>query len=132
MLYFGLVEPHFRSCCTVWGSCGVTTRKTLDKLQNIDIRIITNSAYDVSVGPLLRQLQVPIISDVIMQESANMVYKALNAEAPLYLTEQFTRVSAITSRPLRSSNLSLKLKSHWTRRGAARHDADLIWFESHD
>ena len=26
----------------------------------------------------------------------------------------------------------LKLKSHWTRRGAARHDADLIWFESHD
>ena len=36
-----------------------------------------------------------------------MVYKALNTEVPLYLTEQFTRVSDITSRTLRSSNLSL-------------------------
>ena len=37
-----------------------------------------------------------------------MVYKALNAEAPIYLAEQFTRVSYITSRTLRSSNLSLR------------------------
>ena len=70
--------------------------------------IITNSAYDVSVGPLLKQLQLPSISDMIKQESASMVYKALNAEAPIYLAEQFTRVSDITSRTLRSSNLSLR------------------------
>ena len=66
MLYLGLVEPHFRYCCSVWGSCGATTRKTLDKLLNRAMRIITNSTYDVSVGPLLRQqLQLPSISDVI-------------------------------------------------------------------
>ena len=42
------------------------------------------------------------------------VYKALTAEAHLYLKEQFTRVSTITSRTLRGSNLSLcppRLKS---------------------
>ena len=100
MLYLGLVEPHFR----YW----VTTRKTLDKLQNRAIRIITNIAYYVSAGPLLRQLQLPSISDMIMQESASMVYKALDAEAPLYLTEQFTRVSVIASRTLLGSNLSLR------------------------
>ena len=105
ILYLGLVEPHFRYCCSVWGSCGVTTRKNLDKLHNRAIRIITNSSYDVSVGPLLRQLPFPSISDMIMQESASMVYEALNAEAPLYLTEQFTRVSAIASITLRGSNL---------------------------
>ena len=38
MLYLGLVEPHFIYC---------TTPKTLDKLHNRAIRIITNSAYDV-------------------------------------------------------------------------------------
>ena len=102
------VGPHFRYCCSVWGSCGATTRKALDKLQNRAIRIITNSAYDVSVGPLLKQLQLPSISDMIKQESASMVYKALNAEAPIYLAEQFSRVSYITSRTLRSSNLSLR------------------------
>ena len=62
----------------------------------------------MSVGPLLKQLQLPSISDLIMQEFASMVYKALNAEAPPYLAEQFTRVSAVTSRPLRSSNLNLR------------------------
>ena len=36
----------------------------------------------------------------------DMVYKALNAEEPIYLAEQFTRVSDMTSRTLRSSNLS--------------------------
>ena len=101
-------EPHFRHCYSVWGSCGVTTRKTLDKLQNRATRIITNSAYDVSVGLLLRQLQLPCISDMIMQESASMVYKALNSEASFYLTEQFNRVSPITSRTLHGSNLSLR------------------------
>ena len=30
------------------------------------------------------------------QKSASMFYKALNAEASLYLKEQFTRVSTIT------------------------------------
>ena len=108
MLYLGLVEPHFRYCCSVWGACGITSRKTLDKLQNRAIHIIANSGYDMFVGPLLRQLQLPSISDMIMQESASMVYKALNAEAPLYLTEQLTRVSDITIRTLRSSNLSLR------------------------
>ena len=37
-----------------------------------------------------------------------MVYKVLNSEAPIYLAEQLTRVSDITSSTLRSSNLSLR------------------------
>ena len=68
----------------------------------------TNSAHDVSLGPLLKQLQLPSISDMIKQEPASMVYKALNAEAPICLAEQLTRVSDITSRTLRSSSLSLR------------------------
>ena len=51
MLYLGLVEPHFRYCCSVWGACGVTSRKTPDKLQNTAICIITDSGYNLSVGP---------------------------------------------------------------------------------
>ena len=115
MLYLGLVEPHFRYCCSAWGSYGATTRKTLDKLQNRAIHIIKNSAYDVSVGPLLKQLQLPSISDVIKQESASMVYKALHAEAPIYLA---SAVTDITSMTLRSSNLSLR--QWWDLAGSHR------------
>ena len=45
VLYQGLVEPHFRFCCSVWGTCGVTTRCTLEKLQNRAIRIITDACF---------------------------------------------------------------------------------------
>ena len=41
---------------------------------------------------LLRQLYLSSTSDMIKQDSASMEYKVLNAEAPNYLTEQFTRV----------------------------------------
>ena len=82
ILSFGPVEPHFRYCCSVWDSCGVTTPKTLDKLQNRAICVSTNSASDVFIGPLLRLLQLLRISDMITQQPASMVYKALNAEAP--------------------------------------------------
>ena len=54
------------------------------------------------------QLLLPCISDMIKQESAGMLYKELNAEAPIYFPEQFTRVSDITSRTLLSSDLSLR------------------------
>ena len=33
MLYLGLVEPHFRYCCSVWGSCGTVLRQKIEKLQ---------------------------------------------------------------------------------------------------
>ena len=44
----------------------------------------------------------------VKQEYTSIVYKALNAEAPLYVTEQFTGASPITSQTLLGSNLSLR------------------------
>ena len=43
MLYLGLVEPHFRYCCSVWGSCDTVLRQKIEKLQNKAVRIITFS-----------------------------------------------------------------------------------------
>ena len=65
MLYQGLVESHFRYCCSVWGTCGVTSRCNLEKLQNRVIRIITDSPYDSPAKPLLRQLRLPSIVEMI-------------------------------------------------------------------
>ena len=45
-LYAGIVEPHFRYCCSVWGCCGVTEKSHLQKLQNRAARIITSSSFD--------------------------------------------------------------------------------------
>ena len=80
MLYQGLLAPHFRYCCSVWGTCGVTSRCTLEKLQNRVMRIITDSPYDAPAKPLLRQLSLPSMAEMIRQESASMVYKELLAK----------------------------------------------------
>ena len=40
-LYRGIVEPHFRYCCSVWGCAGSTELNQLQKLQNRAARIIT-------------------------------------------------------------------------------------------
>ena len=56
--------------------------RILEKLQNRAKRNITDCPYDVSAKPLLRHLILPSVAEVIHQESASMVYKATNGQAP--------------------------------------------------
>ena len=49
MLYRSLVEPYFRYCCPVWGSCSASALDKLQKPQNRAARIVTNS-------PMMHQL----------------------------------------------------------------------------
>ena len=58
--------------------------------------------------PLLRQLRLPILAEMIRQESASMVYKAINGEAPTYLSSLFNSISAVTNRMLPTSCLNLR------------------------
>ena len=54
-MYRGIVEPHFRYCCSVWGSCGESRLLMLQKLQNRAGRIITKSSYDAPAAILIRE-----------------------------------------------------------------------------
>ena len=52
-LYTGIVEPHFRYCCSVWGCAGSSEINQLQKLQKRAARIITNSSFDAPSRPHL-------------------------------------------------------------------------------
>ena len=108
MLYLGLVEPHFRYCCSVWGSCGTVLRQKIEKLQNRAVRIITFSPYNAKTSPLLKHLKLPSIQDMIQQETVGMVYKAISNQAPEYLSVLFNRVSVMTGRTIRNANINLR------------------------
>ena len=115
MLYLGLVEPHLIYCCSVWGSCGTVLRQKIEKLQNRAVRIITFSPYNAQASPLLKYLKLPTIQDMIQQGSVGMVYKAINNQAPEYLSVLFDRASAMTGRTIRNVNINLRpprLKHH--------------------
>ena len=72
-IYRGIVEPYFRYCSSVWGSCGETRLLTLQKLQNRAARIVTNSSYVASPDDLIEKLNWPTISEIIKRETATMV-----------------------------------------------------------
>ena len=86
-LYRGIVEPHFRYCCSVCGSAGKTEVNKLQKLQNRAARIVTGSRFDAPSWPIIEGLGWKTIEELIESETQTMVYKSLNELAPRYLSE---------------------------------------------
>ena len=84
-MYKSLIEPHFRYCCPVWGAAGITALQKLKKLQNRAARIVTNSAYHANSEPIIQILGWATIKQLIELETAKVVYKALQNEAPDYI-----------------------------------------------
>ena len=108
-LYTGIVEPHFRYCCSVWGCAALTEINQLQKLQNRAARIITNSSFDAPGGPLIEEMGWKTIDELITCESKTMVFKSLNQLAPEYLCGLFTRNSLCSSYSLRNTGTDLRL-----------------------
>ena len=90
-MYKGIVEPHFRYCCSVRGSCGETRLRALQKLQNRAARIVSNSSYDTSATLLIKNLKWLTVTAMIKSETATMTYKAITGLAPNYLSNLFTK-----------------------------------------
>ena len=108
-LYIGIVEPHFRYCCSVWGCAGSTELNQLQKLQSRAARIIANSSFDTPSRPLINQLSWKTIERFIASESKITVFKSLYELAPKYLRDLFTRNSKCSSCVLRNSETDLRL-----------------------
>ena len=108
-LYTGIVEPHFRYCCSVWGCAGSTEINQLQKLQNRAARIITNSSFDTPGRPLIEELGWKTIEELIGDESKTMVFKSLRELAPQYLCNLFTKNSECSPRSLRNTETDLRL-----------------------
>ena len=108
-LYTGIVEPHFRYCCSVWGCCGSTEINQLQKLQNRAARIVTNSSFNTPSRPLIEVLGWKTIEQLISIESKTMVFKSLNELAPQYLCGLFTKNSQCSTRTLRNTGTDVRL-----------------------
>ena len=88
---------HFGTTQRLKGALGI----------EIAINGTAGSNSDAPAEPFSRQLRLPSIAEMIRQESARMVYKAINGQAPLYLSSLFNSIFAGKNRMLRNSNLNL-------------------------
>ena len=73
-LYTGIVEPHFRYCCSAMHCAGSTEINQLQKLQNRAARIITNSSSDTPSRSLIVELGWKTIEELIDIESKIRIY----------------------------------------------------------
>ena len=108
-MYRSIIEPHLRFCCSVWAVCNGTALNKLQKLQNRAARIATDSPYDAPSLPLLEKLGWQTIRELIDIETAMMVYRSINNEAPNYITGLFERLSQNTIRELHNTKTELKM-----------------------
>ena len=108
-MYKSLVEPYFRYCCPVWGSCRSTAINELLKFQNRAARIVTNSRYDASTKPVIKKLGWHTVREIIQMETLGMVCKSINDLACTYLAEMFSRLSDTCKRELRNTKSDLEI-----------------------
>ena len=103
-MYKSLIEPHFRYCCPVWGTAGITALQKIQILQIRAARIVTNSPYDAHSKPLIQKLEWPTTKQLIESETVKVVYQTLHNEAPDYIKGLFHRLASTQSRVQRNSN----------------------------
>ena len=61
---------------------------------------------------------LPSVNEMVHQESASMVYKAVNNQVPIYLTTLVNRVSSVPTRSPRNSELNIGAPRLKTKHGA--------------
>ena len=88
-IYKGLIEPHFNYCSAVWDGLTQQLSGKLQKLQNLAIRVITNSSYDTSSRFLLNSLGWDNLSVRRTKQKANLMYKCINDLTPASLCNLF-------------------------------------------
>ena len=118
-MYRGIIEPHFRYCCSMWGNCGDSRLSMLQKLQNHAARIVTNSSYDAPAANLIKELKWPTVHDMIKQEMATIVFKSISGLAPTCLSTLFTRNSTLDIINLRNCEIDLlapRMKISWVQK----------------
>ena len=92
-MYLGIVEPHIRYYCLVWGCPGNTVLQKLQKIHNRAARIVTNSPFDKASLPLISQLWWLSMQEMVDFETTTMVYRSLHGLAPPYMQDMFHKVS---------------------------------------
>ena len=93
----------------MWGCAGTTEINRLQKLQNRDARIVTNSSFDTPSNQFIEKQGCKTIIELIDIESKTMVFKSLNKLAPPYLRSLFRKNSQSTLYRLRNTSTDLRI-----------------------
>ena len=81
--------PHFDYCVTVWGDCSDLNKLT--KLQKQAARIILDCHYLTPSKDMFCTLKWLPMKDWVKYRKATMTFKAINGNAPDYISSMFKK-----------------------------------------
>ena len=85
LLYNTLILPHFNYCITAWGyQCD-----RIIKLQKKAIRIISIRTYNAHTEPLLKNLRILKIQDILILQTLKIYHKHRNNTLPTYYIQNW-------------------------------------------
>ena len=127
LVYNSLIQPHFDYCSLVWDGLSDQLSDKLQKLQNRAARVILKANYGTSSSLLLDILKWDKLVIRRKKHKAIMMFKSLNAQAPVYLQNLFHERS--TDYDLRNSFHKLTLprpRTNYLKRSFSYSGA-LLW-----
>ena len=99
-----LVMPHIRYCITVWGGCGITQQKRVQKILNHCARVVFSVRKSEHVSPLLRELQWSSISTRVCERDLLMLRHLLSHPySPQCLSSKVRYRSSVSVRDTRAA-----------------------------
>ena len=90
---------------------------SLQKLQNGAARILTESSFDASSGPIIKSLDWKTIRELVDEESKLIFSKSIYGLASHYVCDLFTRNSLNNSYSLRNTANNLKIPKKTSKNG---------------
>ena len=109
--------PYFPYCCSMWSCWSATEIQHLQRLENRAARVVTNSAYDAHIKPILEKLGWKTIQQLICIQTETTTFKSLDYLAPQYLSNLLNKNSSCTSYNFRNTNADVRLPKINTTQG---------------
>jgi hypothetical protein len=82
LLYDTLIYPYLTYCCVIWGSAYMNVLNNIIVIQNKALRLITNSKYRTSAGPLYVRLNLLRVVDIYKYQVLLFMFKVRNYIVP--------------------------------------------------
>ena len=99
-----LVIPHIMYCITVWGGCGATQKKRVQKVLNHCARIVFSVRKFEHVSPLLEELQWASVDMRVCERDIAMIHQLLNSlNAPQCLRNHISYRADVSARDTRAA-----------------------------
>lgn len=106
LFFNAYILPHLDYCCVIWGNCTASQEQKLIRFQKRAARLILDKDFETPSSELFAELNWMEFPERVLFQKAILMFKIFNGLAPEYLFDNFTPVTQIHDRHLRSASQS--------------------------